>query len=74
MRGLSHLFHTGRESLWIVMVSFVVLRITTVILAGEKRVAFYDSERNTIRCDDCVLLINEGKLVAAVFVKSIGKL
>ena len=33
----------------------IILRITTMILTGEKRVSFYDSERNAIQCDDCVL-------------------
>ena len=30
-----------------------------MILTGEKRVAFYNSARNTIQCNDCVLLVNE---------------
>jgi len=49
MRDLCHLFSYRKGKF---MDSngkvFIVLRITAMKLAGEKRVAFYDSERNTI--------------------------
>ena len=61
MRNMNHLFLAVKESSWIVVVRLSLHEdIPVMMLLGEKSVACYDSERKTLRCDDCMLLIDEG--------------
>ena len=59
MKSLNHLFHLEKEILWIAVVCTYVYTVNcNYCMIGTNRVAYYDSGRRTIRCDNCALLVS----------------